>query len=190
LAACDRWSFRPVAILESGIARPRKSPGDGRRRNPAGTASSVPINLGGSGRLSMSGILYAAKAAIDITGAGGLTVNSDLVYGRAEAVVSDLKDTGSGRVAINVDSPTVTIRMPTTTVVPGQPVPLVIGVLDTSALAELSSFTYTVSFGDGDRRVRLHERGGDGNHQGRAGGRRDRPIQLKADGPVRRRHEW
>ena len=112
-------------------------------------ASTVPINIGGSGSLSMSGILYAPKAAIDITGAGGLTVNSDLVYGRAEVIVSDLKDTGAGRVVINVDQPTVSIGTPITTSVPGEPVPLVIRVLDASALAELASFTYSISFGDG-----------------------------------------
>ncbi len=116
-------------------------------------ASAAPINITGAGTLSMTGALYAPKATIDITGPGGLSVSPDAVYGRAEVVASDLKDTGSGRVTINVDSPTVTIGTPITTSVPGEPVPLVVRVSDASSLAQLASFTYTISFGDGDTKT-------------------------------------
>ena len=119
-------------------------------QNPAST---VPISLSGSGSLNMSGVLYAPKSPLDITGAGGLLVNPDATYGRAEVVVSDLKDTGAGCVTINVDSPTVTIGTPITTSVPGEPVPLVIRASDASSLAKLASFTYTISFGDGDTKT-------------------------------------
>ena len=116
-------------------------------------ASVAPINITGAGTLSMTGVLYAPKATIDITGAGGLSINPDAVYGRDEVIVSDLKDTGAGRVTINVDLPTVTIGTPITTSVPGEPVPLVIRVSDASSLAQLASVTYTISFGDGDTKT-------------------------------------
>ena len=116
-------------------------------------ASTVPINIGGSGTLSISGILYAPKATINLTGSGGLLVNPDLVYGRAEVIASDLKDSGAGQVTIKVDLPTVTVGTPITTSVPGEPVPLIIRVSDASSLAELASFTYTISFGDGDTKT-------------------------------------
>jgi PKD domain len=116
-------------------------------QNPAST---VPIIISGSGGLTISGVLCAPKALLDITGTGGLMVNPDPTYGRAEVIVSDLKDAGRGSVTINVDRPTVTIGSPLCTSVPGEPVPLVIQVCDASSLAEAAAFTFTISFGDGD----------------------------------------
>ena len=46
-----------------------------------------------------------------------------------------------------------TIGTPIATSVPGEPVPLVIRVSDTSSLAQIASFTYTISFGDGDTKT-------------------------------------
>ncbi len=112
--------------------------------------SAAPINIAGAGTLSMTGVLYAPKATIDITGAGGLLVNPDAVFGRAEVIASHLKNTGSGRVTINVDSPTVTVGTPITTSVPGEPVPLVLRVSDASSVAQAATFTFNISFGDGD----------------------------------------
>jgi PKD domain len=102
--------------------------------------------------LNITGVLYAPAAPLDIAGSGGLSVNPDSTYGLAEVIVSDLKDTGSGCVTINVDRPTVTIGTPFTTVVPGEPVPLVIQASDASSLAQAAAFTFTISFGDGDTR--------------------------------------
>jgi len=119
-------------------------------QNPA---SAAPITIDGSGGLTINGVLYAPKAPLDIAGSGGLLVNPDSTYGRAEVIVSDLKDTGSGSVTINVDSPTVKVSTPVTVSVPGEPVPLVIQVSDVSSLAQAAAFTFTISFGDGDTKT-------------------------------------
>lgn len=46
--------------------------------------SAVPITITGSGVLTISGVLHAPKAPLDITGSGDLLVNPDRTYGRAE----------------------------------------------------------------------------------------------------------
>ncbi len=116
-------------------------------QNPASTN---PINVTGSGVLNITGVLYAPKASVNIAGSGGLLVNPDATYGRAEVVVSDLNDAGSGFVTINVDAPAVTVGTPMPTSVPGESVPLVIKVCDPSSLAQGATFTFAISFGDGD----------------------------------------
>jgi hypothetical protein len=116
-------------------------------QNPS---SSVPITITGSGGMNLAGILYAPKAPFVLSGSGGLTVNADAAYGRAEVVVADLRDTGSGSVVVNPPWPTVTIGTPVPTSVPGEPVPFVIRVSDTSSTAQAAKFGFTISFGDGD----------------------------------------
>ena len=116
-------------------------------------ASGNPINVTGSGLLNITGVLYAPKATLNIAGSSGLVVNPDAIYGRAEVIASDLRDTGNGSVTINVNSPTLTICTPVATSVPGQPVPLVIKVSDPSTLAQSAPFTFTISFGDGDTKT-------------------------------------
>jgi PKD domain/MBG domain len=116
-------------------------------QNPASTN---PINVTGSGVLNITGILYAPKATVNIAGSGGLLVNPDAIYGRAEVVVSDLNDAGSGFVTIDVDAPAATVGTPIPTSVPGESVPLVIKVCDPSSLAQGATFTFAISFGDGD----------------------------------------
>jgi len=116
-------------------------------------SSAAPINLTGLVKLALTGVLYAPKALLVITGSGGLTVNSDATSGRAEVIVYDVKETGNGDLTINVDPPTVTIGTPVTTSVPGEPVPLVIQVRDASSIAQAGPLTFTVSFGDGDTKT-------------------------------------
>ena len=50
---------------------------------------------------------------------------------------------------VEASVPTVTLRTPFTTVVPGEPVPFAIHVNDNSSSAERGNFTYTIWFGDG-----------------------------------------
>ena len=113
-------------------------------------ASSVPISITGSGSMNLAGIVYAPKAQFVLSSSGKLVVNADATYGRAEVIVADVKDTGSGSVVVNPPWPTVTIGTPVPTSVPGEPVPFVIRVSDTSSTAQSAKFGFTISFGDGD----------------------------------------
>jgi hypothetical protein len=72
--------------------------------------SAAPITQGGSVVLTMSGILYAPKATLSITGAGGMVVNNDETHGiGAEVIVSDLSLTNLGGLTINVPDPPATL---------------------------------------------------------------------------------
>jgi hypothetical protein len=119
-------------------------------QNPSST---VPISITGSGGMNLAGTLYAPKAPVVLSSSGGLVVNADASYGRAEVIVADLKDTGSGSVVVNPPWPTATIGTPVTTSVPGEPVPFVIRVSDTSSTAQSAQFGFSIAFGDGDTKT-------------------------------------
>src|SRR5262249_9236237 len=70
-------------------------------QDPASTAA---LNLTGQGNLTISGVLYAPKALLTITGQDSLIVNSDAVSKRAAVIVYDVRVTGSGGLTINVNS--------------------------------------------------------------------------------------
>ncbi|HXY34404.1 MAG TPA: hypothetical protein VEI07_09265, partial [Planctomycetaceae bacterium] len=67
-------------------------------------ASTAPIDIVGSGGLTIAGTIYAPKAALNIVGSGGMLINPDAATGRAEAIVFDVSDTGSGSLVLNSGS--------------------------------------------------------------------------------------
>jgi hypothetical protein len=64
--------------------------------------SSAPITESGSAVLTMSGILYAPRATLNITGLSSMFVNNDVAHGiGAEVIVYDLLVSSSGGLTIN-----------------------------------------------------------------------------------------
>src|SRR5262249_30143118 len=69
-------------------------------------ASGAPISLSGRGGLTMTGVLYAPGALVQITGTGNLVVNSDAAHTLgAEVIVADVQVGGNGDFIINVSPP-------------------------------------------------------------------------------------
>jgi PKD repeat protein len=108
----------------------------------------------GSTSVTLKGTLTNLNAALN-----GLRFTPTTGYSGSAYLSITYKDLGnsqsaSATVAITVSvpasQPTVTVKTPVTTAVPGEPVPLVIELSDTNAAAQAAAFTFAVSFGDGD----------------------------------------
>jgi hypothetical protein len=67
-------------------------------------ASSAAVTLTGQGNLNLTGMLYAPGAKLNLTGQGGLLVNSDTTSGRASVIVDDVAITGNGGVTVNIST--------------------------------------------------------------------------------------
>jgi tartrate-resistant acid phosphatase type 5 len=116
-----------------------------------------PISSGSTGTFSMSvsdslSHLNADLATLVYTPSIGFSGSNSLRFSLLDT--TDQMQGASVTVPITVivpaSQPTVTVKTPLTTSVPGEPVPLVIAVTDTNAAAQAASFNFTVSFGDGN----------------------------------------
>jgi RHS repeat-associated protein len=104
-------------------------------------------------QVTLKGTLANLNAALN-----GLKFTPSTGYSGSASLSVSYKDLGnsqtaSASVAITVvvpaSQPTVTIKTLFPVAVPGEPVPLVIGVSDTNAAAQAAAFTFAISFGDG-----------------------------------------
>ncbi len=69
-------------------------------------ASSAPINLTGQPAVNVTGIIYAPRATLNLTGNGSLQVSSDAGHNlNAEVIVSNLNVTGNGGITVNLAAP-------------------------------------------------------------------------------------
>ncbi len=120
-----------------------------------GSTSGLTFTSGtnGSASITVTGTVSNLNAAL-----AGLTYTPKAGYSGSDSLKISITDpfdklTASATVALTVSvpasQPTVTVKTPDTTSVPGEPVPLVIVVSDTNAAAQAASFSFTISFGDG-----------------------------------------
>ncbi len=111
----------------------------------------------GSARFTVTGTLANLNAALN-----GLVYTPSPNYSGADSLSLTVRDSGDGlsgsasvpiTVTVPASQPTVTVKTPLTTAVPGEPVPLVIEVSDTNSTAQAGAFSFAVSFGDGSSRT-------------------------------------
>jgi hypothetical protein len=70
-------------------------------------AASAAINLTGQSAVTVTGIVYAPRATLNLTGGGDLQVNSDAANNlNAEVIVYDVNVTGNGAATVNLAAPT------------------------------------------------------------------------------------
>jgi PKD domain-containing protein len=77
-------------------------------------ASAVGISVTGQASLTMTGVLYAPKALLTISGNGNTVVSTDTPSTGGEVIVFDTTVTGNGILTINADPPTIPVPISTT----------------------------------------------------------------------------
>jgi Bacterial Ig-like domain (group 3)/PKD domain/NHL repeat/Beta-propeller repeat len=107
----------------------------------------------GSASMTINGSLADLSAALN-----GLEYTPQTGYSGAASLTIKAKDATSGftttatvaiTVSVPASQPTVAVTTEFPTVVPGQPVPLVIAVTDTNSTAQAAAFKLVIAFGDG-----------------------------------------
>jgi hypothetical protein len=68
-------------------------------------ASTAPIHLSGGGNLVTDGVIYAPRAMLTISGAGGVFDSTDTTAPAAEVIVGDVDLTGNGPLVVNAEAP-------------------------------------------------------------------------------------
>jgi hypothetical protein len=118
------------------------------------TGLSFSSGSNGTASMTVKGTLAHLNAALN-----GLKFTPTTGYSGSASLAVTVADSGDGlsgsatvaiTLSVPASQPTVTVKTPVTTAVPGEPVPLVIEVSDTNAAAQAAAFTFAVSFGDGD----------------------------------------
>ncbi len=125
---------------------------NGTLRLAAATGLTITSGSNNSASMTVTGTLANLNAALN-----GLQFTPTTGYSGPASLAVTFKDLGSNQsasatAAITVVAPPVTVNLLTflPIVVPGEPVPLIIGAIDTSLQAQFAPFKINISFGDGN----------------------------------------